>query len=190
MHIGLYFGSFNPIHIGHLIIASHIIEYTNINEVWFVVSPQNPLKSPIELLDENNRLQLVKIAIESDDRFKLCDVEFHLSKPSYTIHTLNYLSQQYSQYTFSVIMGSDTYVDLPKWKNFQQLIKEYQIIVYPRKDIVLNEPLFENTTIANAPILDISSTYVRQNVQQNKNIRYIVPDKVIQEIEKQGYYKK
>lgn len=188
MHIGLYFGSFNPIHTGHLIIASYIAEYTSVEQVWFVVSPQNPLKSPEILLNENSRLHLVEIAIKADKRLKVCDVEFDLPRPSYTIDTLTYLSQKYPKNNFSAIMGSDSYKDLPEWKNYQQLIKEYQIIVYPRKNIELNEPLFENTTVVKAPILDISSTYIRKNIQQQKNIQYLVPDIVRKEIEKRRYY--
>lgn len=189
MHIGLYFGSFNPIHTGHLIIASYIAEYTSVDQVWFVVSPQNPLKAKEILLNENNRLHLVELAIQKDDRLKICDVEFTLPRPSYTIDTLIYLSKKYPKNNFSVIMGSDTYKDLPKWKNYQQLIKEYQIMVYPRKNIILDEPLFENTIVINAPLLDISSTYIRKNIQQHKNIQYLVPDKVKEEIEQKGFYK-
>lgn len=190
MHIGLYFGSFNPIHTGHLIIASHIAEYTMVDKVWLVVSPQNPLKPSDTMLNEYDRLRLVQIAIESDDRFKVCDIEFSLSRPSYTIDTLIYLSQKHPQHSFSIIMGSDTYQDLSKWKNYKQLVKNYQIIVYPRLNIILHEPLFENAMVIEAPLLDISSTYIRKSIQQNKTIRYLVPEVIKEEIERNKYYQK
>jgi len=188
MHIGVYFGSFNPIHTGHLIIASYVADYTSVDEVWLVVSPQNPLKPSHVLLNEHDRLHLVQIAIEADERLKACDVEFALPKPSYTIDTLTHLSHTYPQHTFSIIMGSDSYQSLPKWKNYKQIIEKYNILVYPRPGIGLSDPLPNAIVLKKAPIIDISSTYIRTQIQQQKNLRYIIPNMVREEIERKGYY--
>ena len=139
MKIGLYFGSFNPIHTGHLIIASHIIENTDLKKIWFVVSPHNPLKPAASLLNEYHRLHLVRIAIDGDNRFKASDVEFKLPQPSYTINTLAYLTEMYPTHQFVIIMGSDSYCNLHRWKNYEQLVKNYSIIVYNRPGFVVKE---------------------------------------------------
>lgn len=187
MKIGLYFGSFNPIHVGHLIIANHIIENTSLDKIWFVVSPQNPLKQSSTLLNEYNRLHLVRLATENDSRFKVSDVEFKLPKPSYTIDTLTYLSEKYPSYSFTVIMGSDSFQNIKNWKNYELLLSKYSIVVY-------NRPQFEvkpqkNVEILNAPLLDISSTYIRNCIQQKKSIQYLVTEPVFNEIERNNYYK-
>ena len=188
MKIGLYFGSFNPIHIGHLIIANHIIENTDLDKIWFVVSPQNPLKQANSLLNEYHRLHLVKIAIENDDRFKAIDVEFRLPKPSYTIDTLTYLIEKYPTNTFTIIMGSDGYQNLNKWKNYEILVKHYSIIVYNRPQFEVKENQF-GATILDAPLLNISSTAIRRNIKEGKSIKYLVPDKVYEELMNNKYYK-
>jgi nicotinate-nucleotide adenylyltransferase len=188
MKIGLYFGSFNPIHIGHLIIGSHIIEYTDLQKVWFVVSPHNPLKETSTLLNEYHRLHLVQTAIEADARFKASDVEFKLPKPSYTIDTLTYLNEKYPKHQFVVIMGSDSYRNLHRWKNYEQLVKNYQMIVYIRPGFDVPDNIY-NATILNAPLLDISSTTIRENIKSGKSIQYLVSDPVFEELTKNGYYK-
>lgn len=190
MKIGLYFGSFNPIHIGHLIIASHIINETDIKKIWFVVSPQNPLKKTQTLLNEYQRLHLVRVATEEDIRFKASDVEFKLPKPSYTIDTITYLKEKYPENQFSIIMGSDSYNNFNKWKNYEKLIEENKIIVYKRPgfDVSTNHP--NVFVLKNSPLLEISATVIRKLVQQGKPIRYLVLDKVREEIEKSGYYSK
>src|ERR1700761_684466 len=132
MKIALYFGSFNPIHIGHCIIASYVADNTDVEQVWFVVSPQNPLKISASLLNEYHRLHLVKLAVENDPRLKVSDIEFSLPRPSYTIDTLTYLSEKYPQHAFSVIMGSDSFQNIAKWKNAEQLVRQYDLIVYNR----------------------------------------------------------
>ncbi|MGN6568440.1 MAG: nicotinate (nicotinamide) nucleotide adenylyltransferase, partial [Flavipsychrobacter sp.] len=129
MHIGLYFGSFNPIHIGHLIVANHIVENSEIDKVWFVVSPHNPLKDSHSLLNEYHRLHLVNLAIEENTKFRASNVEFHLPKPSYTINTLTYLTEKFPLEKFSIIMGSDSFQNIHRWKNFEQLVKQYSFIV-------------------------------------------------------------
>jgi nicotinate-nucleotide adenylyltransferase len=189
MKIGLYFGSFNPIHHGHLIIAKHILEHTSLQQVWFVVSPQNPLKPSNGLLNEYHRLHLVNLAIEGEPDFKASDIEFRLPKPSYTIDTLTYLQEKYPTHEFTVLMGSDSFENLPKWKNHEQLLKNYNIVVYERPGHPVHPPIPQQVTILKAPLLEISATHIRQSIKNNKSIRFLVPDSVKQEIERNGYYK-
>lgn len=189
MKVGLYFGSFNPIHVGHLLIASHVADSGLVDKVWFVVSPQNPLKHSSTLLNEYDRLHLVNLAIEEDDRFKASDVEFKLPKPSYTIDTLIHLKEKYPQHTFSVILGGDSYQNLSKWKNYQILLNDYQLIVYNRPNAEVNNNEKSNIHILDAPLLEISSTEIRKSIQQKRSIRYMLPENVRIEIERNGYYK-
>ena len=189
MKIGLYFGSFNPIHIGHLIIANHIAYGTDLNEVWFIVSPQNPLKESASLLNEQHRYSLVKIAVEDEKKLKVSNVEFLMPKPSYTIDTLIYLSEKYTQHNFSLIIGSDSYLNFNKWKNYEQIILNYNILIYQRPSFPIKTDLPESIKIIHAPLLDISSTQIRKNIKDKKSIRYTVTDKVMDEIELKGYYR-
>jgi len=189
MKIGLYFGSFNPIHIGHLIIANHIAYNTELNEVWFIVSPQNPLKESASLLNEQHRYSLVKIAVEDEKKLKVSNVEFLMPKPSYTIDTLIYLSEKYTQHNFSLIIGSDSYLNFNKWKNYEQIILNYNILIYQRPSFPITTDLPESIKIIRAPLLDISSTQIRKNIKDKKSIRYLVTDKVLDEIELKGYYR-
>lgn len=189
MNIGLYFGSFNPVHTGHLIIASHVVNYTDIQQVWLVVSPQNPFKESASLLNEYDRLHLVNLAIDDETRIKASDVEFKLPRPSYTIDTLTYLKEKYPQHQFSIIMGSDGFQNLPKWKNAELLIKHYPIIVYRRPGFEIADDWNAQLTVLDAPMLDISATLIRHNCKEGKSIRYLVPEKVKEEIERNNYYK-
>lgn len=188
MKIGLYFGSFNPIHTGHLIIASYVANAAVVDQVWFVVSPQNPLKPSASLLNEYQRLHLVRLAIEDDSRFKASDVEFKLPRPSYTIDTLTYLFEKYPQYQFTIIMGSDSFHNLPKWKNYEVLMQQAGFVIYQRPGFEVTAEN-NNVRILKAPLLDISATEVRQLVKQGKSLRYMIPEKVREEIESNGYYK-
>jgi len=191
MKIALYFGSFNPIHIGHLIIANHIAqEKLLIDQLWLVVSPENPLKQQQHLLNDYARLHLVNIAIQNNPLLKSCDVEFKLPKPSYTINTLTYLAEKYPQHQFTIVMGSDSYSNLPKWKNYETILKNYPIIVYPRANVGINFFPNSNTIIVKAPLLDISATYIRTQIAASKSIQYLVTDEVKTEIESNSYYKK
>ena len=189
MKIGLYFGSFNPIHTGHLIIASHVANHTDIQQVWFVVSPQNPLKPSSVLLNEYHRLYLVQLAVEDDPRLRAKDVEFKMPRPSYTIDTLTYLGEKYPQHAFSVIMGSDSFQNLPRWKNAELLIKNYPFIIYNRSAFPITDTLGANIQTLDAPLLEISATDIRDNIKEGRTIRYLVPDKVREEIESNRYYK-
>ena len=189
MKIGLYFGSFNPIHTGHLIVASHVANHTDMQQVWFIVSPQNPLKPSSVLLNEYHRLHLVRLAVEDDFRLRASEVEFKLPRPSYTIDTLTYLQEKYPQHQFSIIMGSDSFQNLPKWKNFEQLIKNHSFIIYKRPGFDVTETWNASVTILDAPMLQLSATAIRTNIQSGKTIRYLVPDKVREEIERNSYYK-
>ena len=191
MKIGLYFGSFNPIHNGHLIIANFIVNNSDVEQVWLVVSPQNPFKTSTVLLNEYERLYLVRLAVEDEPQLRVSDVEFKLPKPSYTIDTLVYLEEKYSQHEFSIIMGSDSFENLDKWKNADVLKKKYPIIVYQRPGhlVDLNVSREHKPLVLQAPLLEISATMIRKNISQGKSIRYLVPEKVREEIEKGGYYK-
>ncbi|MDB5209541.1 MAG: nicotinate-nucleotide adenylyltransferase [Sediminibacterium sp.] len=189
MKIGLYFGSFNPIHTGHLIVASYVANHTEMQQVWFIVSPQNPLKPSSVLLNEYHRLHLVRLAVEDDLRLKASEVEFKLPRPSFTIDTLTYLQEKYPQHEFSIIMGSDSFQNLPKWKNFELLIKNYSFIIYKRPGFEVKETWNASVTILDAPMLQLSATEIRDNIRSGKTIRYLVPDKVREEIEQNSYYK-
>ena len=189
MNIGLYFGSFNPIHVGHLIIGNHIANNTDVDEVWFIVSPQNPLKKSASLLNEQHRFSLVKIAVEDATKLKASNVEFSMPKPSYTIDTLIYLSEKYRQHLFTLIIGSDSFLNFEKWKNYNQIILNYNILIYPRPGFIVREVLPNNIRLINAPLMEISSTEIRKLIKEKKSIRYLVTDKVMEEIELRGYYK-
>jgi nicotinate-nucleotide adenylyltransferase len=188
MKVGLYFGSFNPIHTGHLIIASFVANNTDVKQVWLVVSPQNPLKDN-GLLNEYHRLHLAKVAVEGDNQLRVSDVEFKLPKPSYTINALSYLQEKYPANEFAVIIGSDSFQNLHKWKDFELLIKNWAFIIYQRPGFDITETYGASITILKAPLLEISSTEIRRLVGQKKSIRYLVPENVREEIEKSGYYK-
>jgi nicotinate-nucleotide adenylyltransferase len=189
MNIGLYFGSFNPVHVGHLIIASHIANNTPLDQVWFVVSPQNPFKTSTTLLNEYHRLHLVNIAIDGEQKLKTSTVEFKLPKPSYTVDTLAYLSEKYPDHNFSIVMGSDGFQNIDKWKNYTVLVKNHSFYIYPRPGFGVSETFGAKAVFVDAPLLDISSTRIRNMIKEKKSIRFLVPDTVKEEIEKNGYYR-
>lgn len=191
MKVGLYFGSFNPIHTGHLIIANHVLNTGLIDKLWFVVSPQNPFKKSNSLLNEYDRLHLVRLATEEDNRIYVTDAEFHLEKPSYTSQTLIYLQEKYPDNQYHIIIGSDSYLNLPQWKNGAFMMKNYDFIIYPRPGFKIEQDLPSNMVIIPAaPLLDISSTQIRNLIKGGKSIRYMVPDTVFEEIEANRFYKK
>ncbi|WP_332734234.1 nicotinate (nicotinamide) nucleotide adenylyltransferase [Flavihumibacter sp.] len=189
MKIGLYFGSFNPIHTGHCIIANHMATNTDLQQVWLVVSPQNPFKPSAGLLNEYHRLHLVQKAIDGVECLKASDIEFHLPRPSYTIDTLTYLAEKFPQHEFAVVMGSDGLQNLHKWKNANTLMAEVEFYVYPRPGFIINTDLPARIHQVQAPMLDISATVIRQQIKNRKDIRFLVPEPVREEIEKNGYYR-
>ncbi len=189
MNIGLYFGSFNPVHAGHLIIANHILNVTELNKIWFIVSPQNPFKTNSGLLNEYNRLHLLKLATEDDFRIKVSDIEFGLPKPSYTSVTLAHLHEKYPEHDFSIIMGSDSFQNLHKWKNYDSIISNHPIYVYNRPGFDINNQINAQLMVVDAPLLQISATQIRQLIKEGMSVRYMIPDKVREEIEKGNYYK-
>ena len=188
--IGLFFGSFNPIHSGHLIIANIMAENTDLQKVWFVVSPQNPFKPSKNLLHEFDRFDMVKAAIAGNYKLEASDVEFHMPKPSYTIDTLAVLSERNMDKKFVVIIGQDNLENFEKWKNYQQILDLYELYVYPRPGVTESSILrHEHVRLVPAPLLDISATYVRQCVQEGKSIRYLVPEPVEELIRIRSFYK-
>jgi nicotinate-nucleotide adenylyltransferase len=189
---GLFFGSFNPIHVGHLIIGSHLAHYTDLSQVWYVVSPQNPLKEKKELLKQNLRLEMVQLATEDDPKLRTSDIEFHLSQPSYTINTLLHLEEKYPDRKWVLIMGADNVATLPKWKNYETLISNYEIYVYPRPYYEIDEAsLAPNIKlIKDVPLMEISASYIRRAIRERTNARFFLPDKVFEFIDKWGLYLK
>jgi len=191
--IGLFFGSFNPIHIGHLILANYILENNNLHEIWFVVSPQNPFKSSKNLLNEYNRLEMVDLALRSYPKMKAYDIEFSLPRPSYTIDTLTYLSEKFPNYKMCLIMGEDILDSIPKWKNYEILIKNYEIFVYPRifHNRKRENEYIQNTNInmINAPIIELSASQIRNMIKESKNIRPMLPPEVFEYIEGSNFYR-
>ena len=190
MKVGLYFGSFNPIHHGHLLIASYILNHTDLQQVWFVVSPQNPLKPAASLLNEYHRLYLVQLAVEGTNNLKASDIEFRLPKPSYTANTLAYLQEKYPNHQFSIIMGSDSFQNLPKWKNADWLLENFPVYIYKRPGFETLPDYSGAREIheLDAPLLPISSTAIRMDIKAKRSIRYLVPYNVRNEIERNGYY--
>lgn len=185
----LYFGSFNPIHIGHLAIANYLVEYTNVSELWFVITPQNPLKKASTLLDDRTRQYLVELAIDKHEKFKVCDIEFYLPKPNYTVMTLAYLSEKFPDKKFSILIGGDNLETFDKWKNYQTILKNHKLYVYRRPGYEVRT--FENADIeiVDAPQIEISSSFIRESINKGKNMRFFLPEKVYQYIDKMGYWK-
>ncbi len=188
--IGLFFGSFNPIHLGHLIIANVMAENTDLNKVWLIVSPQNPLKPSKGLLHEFDRFDMVKAAIADNYKLEASDVEFNLSKPSYTIHTLAHLTEKYPTKEFKVILGADNLENFTKWKNHQEILHQFGLYVYPRPGVTDTEfSSHVNVKMVDAPLLDISATYIRNSIKSNKSIRYLVPEVVENIIRTKNFYR-
>ena len=189
MNIGLFFGSFNPIHTGHMIIAHLVKETLNIDEVWFVVSPQNPFKKNNNLLHEFDRLDLVRSAISDDYHLRAVDVEFSMPRPSYTIDTLTLLQEKHPEKHFYLIIGEDNLTSFPKWKNSNQILKNFKLVVYPRKASIPSDLIkHENVSMLEAPEVDISATLIRKLIRRGKSIKYLVPDTVASLIKANRYF--
>ncbi len=187
---GLFFGSFNPIHNGHLMLAKYILNEYDLDEIWFVVSPQNPLKDKKSLLDEHHRLQLVRLAVEDEPKFKAIDIEFKLEKPSYTINTLVHLKEKYNR-PFVLLMGADSAASLKKWKNYEAILDNYEIYVYPRLGDNLEAILkHKNLKIINAPQIELSATYIRQAIKAKKDVRFLLSEKVYSYVKEMHFFEK
>ncbi|MFE3848257.1 nicotinate (nicotinamide) nucleotide adenylyltransferase [Flavobacterium sp. LB3P45] len=193
MKIGLYFGTFNPIHIGHLIIANHMAEHADLDQVWMVVTPHNPLKKKSTLLDDYHRLQMVHLATEDFPKIKPSDIEFKLSQPNYTVNTLVHLQEKYPNYEFSLIMGEDNLKSLHKWKNHEVILENYEIYVYPRISLEAENETFKNHPkihMIDAPVVEIAATFIRDNIKKGKNVQPLLPNKVWEYIDHNNFYKK
>ncbi|HRV86748.1 MAG TPA: nicotinate (nicotinamide) nucleotide adenylyltransferase [Saprospiraceae bacterium] len=190
MKVGLFFGSFNPVHTGHMIIAHYMAEYTDLEQVWIIVSPQNPFKKKDTLANDYDRLHLVHLAIGDHLHLRASNIEFNLPKPSYTIDTLTYLHEKYPEHEFCLIMGGDNLASLPKWKNYEQILAHHHIYVYSRPNIdpgpLVNHP---RVTMAEAPLLDISASFIRQCIRSGKSVQYMVPDAVFAYLKDTNLYR-
>ncbi len=195
--VGLYFGSFNPVHTGHLAIAGYMTEFAGLEQVWFVVSPHNPLKKKESLLEDHHRLYMAHLAIGDNDKLKASDIEFRLPVPSYTIDTLTYLKEKYPKNKFCLVMGEDNLYTLHKWKNAKELLKEHPVYVYPRPDAIkpasaMLEMIIASSEIrfVNAPIMDISGTFIRNGIKHGKDMSYYLPAAVWKYIQEMHFYEK
>lgn len=192
--IGLYFGSFNPIHVGHLAIANHMVEFSDLDEVWFIITPHNPHKKKKTLLDDIHRLAMVRIAVEEYPKLQASTIEFDLPQPNYTVNTLAHLEEKYPEQHFCLIMGEDNLKSLHKWKNYEVLLERYQIYVYPRigEAVKLHPSISSSTSITKvaAPIMEISSTFIRKAIKEKKNIRPLLPQNVWEYLDEMNFYRK
>lgn len=201
---GLYFGTFNPVHVGHLVIAHYMVEFTDLEEVWLVVSPQNPLKKKASLLEDYHRLALAREAVHDNPKLRVSDIEFHLSKPSYTINTLVHLREKYPQNDFALIMGEDNLRTLSRWKNHEQILNNHSIYVYPRA--LTEQELAEeaeqelssklafhdhpSVILCNAPVMKVSASFIRNAIREGKDVRYLLTEPVYKYITEMNFYKK
>ena len=193
MKIGLYFGTFNPIHIGHLIIANHMAEFSNLDQIWMVVTPHNPLKKKSTLLDDYHRLQMVHLATEDFPKIKPSDIEFKLLQPNFTVNTLVRLEEKYPNYEFSLIMGEDNLKSFHKWKNYEIILAHHEIYVYPRlsaEEDVLKLKNHPKIHFVAAPVVEISSTFIRDNIKNGKNVKPLLSNKVWEYIDHNNFYKR
>ncbi|MFD0992762.1 nicotinate (nicotinamide) nucleotide adenylyltransferase [Tenacibaculum geojense] len=192
-NIGLYFGTFNPIHVGHLIIANHMVEYSDLDEIWMVVTPHNPFKKKSSLLDNHHRLEMVYKATQAYEKIIPSDIEFNLPQPNYTINTLVHLSEKFPKHQFNLIMGEDNLKSLHKWKNYEAILEDYQVYVYPRISegntitALINHPKIQKV---DAPIIQVSSTMIRNAVKEGKNVGPLLANEVWQYIDEMNFYKK
>ncbi len=190
--IGLYFGTFNPIHVGHLIIANHMVEFSDLDEVWFVVTPHNPLKKKKTLLEDHHRLAMVRIALENYPKLQATNVEFDLPQPNYTVNTLAYLEEKYAEKHFCLIMGEDNLKSFQKWKNYDVILERYSIYIYPRISEGTVETQFDNhekIKKIDAPIIELSSTFIRKGIKADKNIRPMLSAEVWEYLDEMNFYK-
>ncbi len=193
MKIGLYFGTFNPIHVGHMIIANHMAEHSDLDQIWMVVTPHNPHKQKTTLLDDYQRLHMVTLATEDFTKIKPSDIEFKLQQPNYTVNTLAHLEEKYPMHEFALIMGEDNLNSFHKWKNYEVILNNHEIYVYPRKNSdKINEQFVAHNKIkrVDAPIIELSSTFIRDNIKSKKNVAPMLPQKVWDYIDSSAFYRK
>lgn len=191
MHIGLFFGSFNPVHIGHMALANYMLSFTDMDQVWLVVSPHNPLKQKKDLLHQNDRLHLVELAIDGHPKIRSSSIEFGLPQPSYTVNTLAYLKEKFPQHTFSIIMGQDNLQTLHKWKNAETLLNNHRIYVYPRPGSGKGQyDQHPHVHLTEAPLMEISATFIRSAIKEKKDVSFFMPPKVWQYIDEMNFYRK
>ena len=187
---GIFGGTFNPIHIGHLALANYLCEYSGLDELWLVVSPQNPFKKDMQLLDDNIRLEMVQAAVEDYPKMRASDIEFRLPRPSFMINTLRCLSEMYPERKFSLVIGADNWASFPRWKSSDEILHDYDIIIYPRPGYEIDSSsLPDKVKLVDTPLMEISSTFIRQSISEGKDVRYFVHPKVYEIIEKRGLYK-
>jgi len=192
MKVGLFFGSFNPIHIGHLVIANHLVEYSDLDQVWFVVTPHNPFKNKNTLLDNYQRLEMVYRATKDYTKLKPSDIEFNLPQPNYTINTLVHLQEKYPQHEFALIMGEDNLKSFHKWKNYELILENHHIYVYPRVSDQKEETRFDGHKkihVINAPLMELSSTFIRNAIKEGKNVQPMLPQHVWEYLDEMNFYK-
>ena len=187
--IGLFFGSFNPFHIGHKVIGAHMVQHTDLDKVWYVVSPQNPQKEKKSLLNQHHRMQIIQREIEDHNDLDVSDIEFNLPIPSYTIDTLVNISEKYPSYSFSIIMGEDNIVSLPKWKNYKEILDNYSIYVYPRNGSYVKKTHKNIFYIEDVPLIDVSASFIRNSIKLGKDVSSLLPEKAWQYIDEMNFYK-
>ena len=191
MHIGLFFGSFNPVHVGHMVLANYMASFSDLEQVWFVVSPHNPLKEKSSLLNQNQRLHMVNLAIGDNNKLKSSNIEFGLTQPSYTVNTLAHLKEKYPQHHFSLIMGEDNLESFTKWKNYDEILKHHKLYVYPRPNSNSGDlKSHTNVIMTEAPLMDISSTMIRKSIRDKKDVSFFMPQAVWQYLDEMSFYKK
>lgn len=187
--IGIFGGSFNPVHNGHIMLAQYLAQHSHLDEVWLTLSPQNPLKISNSLLDDNHRLAMLNLAIERYPLLKVCDIELEMPRPSYTINTLDELSRRYPDYRFNVVIGGDNWNIIDRWKDYRRIINEYGVVIYPRPGYELSSTNNSNVVVVEAPLADISSTEIREAFANGKEARHLIPQKVAEYIIKHDLYK-
>ena len=191
MKIGLFFGSFNPVHVGHMVIANFMLEFTGLERIWFVVSPHNPLKEKKSLLSNHHRLQLVRFAIGDNHKMKASNIEFSLPQPSYTVNTLAHLSEKFPDHEFALIMGSDNLQSFHKWKNYEFILEHHKIYVYPRPGFDGGKfQKHPSVIFTQAPQMDITSTFIREAIRNKKDVRYFLPEAAWEYLDEMNFYKK
>ena len=191
MKVGLFFGSFNPVHVGHMVLANYMLEFTDLDKIWFVVSPHNPLKQKNSLLHERQRLQMVTLAIGDNNKMKASNIEFKLPQPSYTVNTLAYLKEKYPANDFVLIMGTDNLEGFHKWKNYEEILKNYELYVYPRPGATGGGLMdHKKVKFVDAPLMEISSTRIRNAIKEKKDVRYFVPEAAWEYLKESHFYRK